>query len=99
MYEVPAVNAAFLADVAEAESILRATFARQSGLDPEGLEMRVCAGTVLAALLAALRYWYDAGGREPLVDVVRRTLDLLETSLTALGTGPVQGAPTTPTAS
>jgi AcrR family transcriptional regulator len=87
MYDVPAVNAAFLADVAEAESVLRSTFGRQTGLAPEGLEMRVYAGTVLAAMLAALRFWYDAEGRESLVDVVRRTIDLLETTL---GAGPAQ---------
>lgn len=97
MYEVPAVNAAFLADVAEAESILRETFARQAGQDPEGLEMRVSAGTVLAALLAALRYWYDADGRESLVDVIRRTIDLLEVSLATLGDGTGR-APTSSTA-
>ena len=44
-------------------------------------------GTVLAAMLAALRFWYDAEGRESLVDVVRRTIDLLETTL---GAGPAQ---------
>ncbi|MFF8635838.1 hypothetical protein ACF052_16805 [Streptomyces pilosus] len=57
--------------------------ARRTGLDPDGLEVRVCATAPAGGLLEASRYWAEHGHTDDLADLVDRALDVFEHGLPA----------------
>ncbi|MFD5909157.1 TetR/AcrR family transcriptional regulator [Streptomyces massasporeus] len=81
--EVPAVRARMLENAAATGRLLRDALAERSGLDPDGLELRVFAMSVMGGLLEASHYWAETGHRDDIRDLVDRALDVLEHGLPA----------------
>ncbi|MFJ4277862.1 TetR/AcrR family transcriptional regulator [Streptomyces massasporeus] len=81
--EVPAVRARMLENAAGTGRLLRDALAERSGLDPDGLELRVFAMSVMSGLMEASHYWAETGHRDDIRDLVDRALDVLEHGLPA----------------
>ncbi|MGW5129927.1 TetR/AcrR family transcriptional regulator [Streptomyces sp. NPDC004135] len=81
--EVPAVRARMLESTAVTGRLLREALAERSGLDPDGLELRVFAMSVMGGLMEASRYWAETGHRDDIRVLVDRALDVLEHGLPA----------------
>ncbi|MEV5351420.1 TetR family transcriptional regulator [Streptomyces sp. NPDC052693] len=81
--EVPAVRARMMERTATTGRLLREALAERSGLDPDGLELRVFAMSVMGGLLEASHYWAETGHREDIRVLVDRALDVLEHGLPA----------------
>ncbi|MEV4785653.1 TetR family transcriptional regulator [Streptomyces tuirus] len=81
--EVPAVRARMLENAATTGRLLRDALAERSGLDPDGLELRVFAMSVMGGLMEASHYWAETGHRDDIRDLVDRALDVLEHGLPA----------------
>ncbi|MGW0615331.1 TetR/AcrR family transcriptional regulator [Streptomyces sp. NPDC002788] len=79
--EVPAVRARMMESMAAAGQLLRAGLAERSGLDPDSLELRVFAMSVMGGLLEASHYWAETGHRDDIRDLVDRALNVLEHGL------------------
>ncbi|MFF7374201.1 TetR/AcrR family transcriptional regulator [Streptomyces massasporeus] len=81
--EVPAVRARMLENAAATGRLLRDALAERSGLDPDGLELRVFAMSVMGGLMEVSHYWAETGHRDDIRDLVDRALDVLEHGLPA----------------
>jgi AcrR family transcriptional regulator len=81
--EVPAVRARMMESMATTGRLLREALAERSGLDPDGLELRVFAMSVLGGLMEASHYWAETGHRDDVRVLVDRALDVLEHGLPA----------------
>ncbi|MFE6405803.1 TetR/AcrR family transcriptional regulator [Streptomyces sp. NPDC057837] len=79
--EVPAVRARMMESMATTGRLLREALAERSGLDPDGLELRVFAMSVMGGLMEASHYWAETGHRDDIRDLVDRALDVLEHGL------------------
>ncbi|MFJ7339186.1 TetR/AcrR family transcriptional regulator [Streptomyces sp. NPDC101110] len=79
--EVPAVRARMLQSTAATGRLLRQALAERSGLDPEGLELRVFAMAVMSGLTEVSHYWAETGHRHDIRDLVDRALVVLEHGL------------------
>ncbi|MFF7732842.1 TetR family transcriptional regulator [Streptomyces sp. NPDC007984] len=82
--EVPAVRARMREDAAVTGRLLRDTLAERSGLDPDSLELRVLAMSVMGGLMETCHYWAETGHRDDIRDLVDRALDVLEHGLPAV---------------
>ncbi|MFI6851975.1 TetR/AcrR family transcriptional regulator [Streptomyces sp. NPDC050416] len=79
--EVPAVRARMMESMAATGRLLREALAERSGLDPDSLELRVFAMSVLGGLTEVSRYWAETGHRDDIRELVDRALDVLEHGL------------------
>ncbi|MEU3850019.1 TetR family transcriptional regulator [Streptomyces sp. NPDC029554] len=79
--EVPAVRARMTESMAATGRLLREALAERSGLDPDGLELRVFAMSVIGGLMEASHYWAETGHRDDIRVLVDRALDVLEHGL------------------
>ncbi|MGK5693989.1 TetR/AcrR family transcriptional regulator [Streptomyces sp. URMC 128] len=79
--EVPAVRARMAESMATTGRLLREGLAERSGLDPDSLELRVFARSVLGGLMEVSRYWAETGHRDDIRELVDRALDVLEHGL------------------
>ncbi|MFF8014412.1 TetR family transcriptional regulator [Streptomyces sp. NPDC007929] len=82
--EVPAVRARMREDAAVTGRLLRDTLAERSGLDPDSLELRILAMSVMGGLMETCHYWAETGHRDDIRDLVDRALDVLEHGLPAV---------------
>ncbi|CAM5490299.1 putative HTH-type transcriptional regulator TcmR [Streptomyces afghaniensis 772] len=80
--EVPAVRARMTESMAATGRLLREALAERSGLDPDSLELRVFAMSVMGGLLEVSHYWAETGHRDDVRELVDRALDVLEHGLT-----------------
>lgn len=87
MLEVPALRARLWGFLQENETLLCQVFAAQSGRDPEDFELRVAAGAIIGAIMAALTEWIQSDGRTDMAVLLDRALLLLEAGLATVGTG------------
>ncbi|MER8222444.1 TetR family transcriptional regulator [Streptomyces sp. NPDC094143] len=81
--EIPAVRARMMESMATTGRLLREALAERSGLDPDGLELRVFAMSVMGGLMEASHYWAETGHRDDVRVLVDRALDVLEHGLPA----------------
>ncbi|MFJ8592791.1 TetR/AcrR family transcriptional regulator [Streptomyces sp. NPDC093598] len=81
--EVPAVRARTMESMAATGRLLREALAERSGLDPDGLELRVFAMSVMGGLMEVSHYWAETGHRDDIRVLVDRALDVLEHGLPA----------------
>ncbi|MEV5394844.1 TetR family transcriptional regulator [Streptomyces cellulosae] len=81
MREVPAVRARMRETVTGIGRTLAEAIAARTGLDPEGLEVRVHATALAGGLLEATMYWAEHGHREDYADLADRALDVIEHGL------------------
>jgi AcrR family transcriptional regulator len=79
--EVPAVRARMMESMAATGRLLREALAERSGLDPDGLELRVFAMSVMGGLMEVSHYWAETGHRDDIRELADRALDVLEHGL------------------
>ncbi|MGW5614540.1 TetR/AcrR family transcriptional regulator [Streptomyces sp. NPDC003877] len=79
--EVPAVRARMAQSTAATGRLLCEVLAERFGLDPDGLELRVFAMSVLGGLLEVSHYWAETGHRDDVRDLADRALSVLERGL------------------
>ncbi|MFJ8545488.1 TetR/AcrR family transcriptional regulator [Streptomyces sp. NPDC093586] len=85
MSEVPAVRSRMLESTSVTGRLLARAIAARTGLDPEGVEVRVLSASLVACLVEVSRYWAEHGHEENLADLAERALDVLEHGLPASG--------------
>jgi AcrR family transcriptional regulator len=88
MLEVPALRARLWGFLQENEAVLCQVFAAQSGRDPKDFELRVAAGAIIGAIMAALTEWVRNDGQTDMAALLDRALQLLEVGLAKVWTGP-----------
>jgi AcrR family transcriptional regulator len=88
MLGVPALRARLWGFLQENEAVLCQVFAAQSGRDPEDFELRVAAGAIIGAIMAALTEWIRSDGQSDMAALLDRALHLLEAGLASVGTDP-----------
>ncbi|MFC8836330.1 TetR/AcrR family transcriptional regulator [Streptomyces griseoincarnatus] len=81
MLEVPAVRARMRETLTGIGRTLADAIAGRTGLDPDGLEVRVHAMALTGGLLEATMYWAEHGHREDYADLVDRAIDVIEHGL------------------
>ncbi|MBD0422965.1 TetR family transcriptional regulator [Streptomyces sp. TRM S81-3] len=83
MSEVPAVRSRMLESMSVTGRTLARAIAERTGLDPDGLEVRVVSMSLMGGVLEATHYWAEHGHRGDLADLVDRALDAVEHGLPA----------------
>jgi AcrR family transcriptional regulator len=78
---VPAVRARMVESMSETGRMLRQALAERSGLDPDGLEVRVCAMSLIGGLMETSLYWAENDFKGDLSEHLNHALDVLEHGL------------------
>ncbi|MCF3132594.1 TetR family transcriptional regulator [Streptomyces olivochromogenes] len=81
MVEVPAVRSRMMESMSVTGRMLCQAVAERTGRDPDSLEVRVYAMSLIGGLMETSLYWAENGHREDLADLIDRTLDVLEHGL------------------
>ncbi|MFH9178386.1 TetR/AcrR family transcriptional regulator [Streptomyces albogriseolus] len=81
MLETPAVRARMRETLTDTGRVLAEAIAGRTGLDPDGLEVRVHAMSLVGGLLEATMYWAEHGHREDYADLADRAVDVIEHGL------------------
>lgn len=79
--QVPAVRARMVASMSETSRLLREAIAERSGLDPNGLEVRVCAMSLIGGLMEVSMYWAENGFEDDMSTLLGKALDVMEHGL------------------
>ncbi|MFF2199358.1 TetR/AcrR family transcriptional regulator [Streptomyces sp. NPDC058145] len=79
--QVPAVRSRMVESMSETGRLLRGALAERAGLDPDGLEVRVYAMSLVGGMMEAYMAWAENDFEGDLRDLVRRALDVLEHGL------------------
>jgi AcrR family transcriptional regulator len=79
--EVPAVRSRMMEHMSATGRLLRQAIADRTGLDPDSLEVRVYAMSLIGGLMEASMYWAENGHEGDLRDLVDRALDVLDHGL------------------
>ncbi|MEU9173924.1 TetR/AcrR family transcriptional regulator [Streptomyces sp. NPDC048420] len=79
--QVPAVRARMLESMSETGRMLRQALGERSGLDPDSLEVRVCAMSLIGGLVEVSLYWAENDFEGELSDHLDHALDVLEHGL------------------
>jgi AcrR family transcriptional regulator len=83
MAEVPAVRSRMMEGMSATGRLLGRAIAERTGLEADGLEVRVVAMSLIGGLMEVSRYWAEHGHEDDLADLVDRALDVLEHGLPA----------------
>ncbi|MFF1453260.1 TetR/AcrR family transcriptional regulator [Streptomyces sp. NPDC058274] len=83
MVDVPAVRSRMMENMSVTGRLLCRAIGERLGRDPDSLEVRVFAMSLIGGLLETSLYWAEGGHREDLAEVVDRAVDVLEHGLTA----------------
>nr|WP_167382956.1 TetR family transcriptional regulator [Streptomyces mangrovisoli] len=81
MVEVPAVRSRMMQSMSSTGRMLCQAIAERTGRDPEGLEVRVYAMSLIGGLMETSLYWAENGHREDFQALLDRTLDVLQHGL------------------
>ncbi|AOR32398.1 TetR family transcriptional regulator [Streptomyces fodineus] len=79
--QVPAVRSRMFESMSETGRMLRAALAERAGLDPDGLEVRVYAMSLIGGLMEVSMYWAENDFEGDLGALMDRALDVLEQGL------------------
>ncbi|MGW1909468.1 TetR/AcrR family transcriptional regulator [Streptomyces sp. NPDC002076] len=79
--EVPAIRSRMFESMASTSLLLRQVVADRTGLDPESLEVRVYAMSLIGGLMEVNRYWGENDQQGDLRELMERALDVLERGL------------------
>ncbi|MEV7342805.1 TetR family transcriptional regulator [Streptomyces sp. NPDC093544] len=82
MVQVPAVRSRMMESMSVTSRILCRAIAERTGKDPDGLEVRVFAMSLIGGLMETSMYWAEGNHQEDFTDLVNRALDVLEKGLT-----------------
>lgn len=83
--EVPAVRSRMAESLSETGRLLTEAIAGRTGLDPDGLEVRVHAMSLTGGLLEVTTYWAEHGHRDDYADLADRALEVITHGLPAGG--------------
>jgi AcrR family transcriptional regulator len=78
---VPALRARTLENFTSTVDLIGAAVAARTGREPGDAEVRVFAGAVVGALIAAIQLWVDTDGEQPLLELIDGALVHLEAGL------------------
>ncbi|MFD6495941.1 TetR/AcrR family transcriptional regulator [Streptomyces sp. NPDC059944] len=92
MAEVPSVRSRMMESASVTGRILSRAIAERVGRDPDSLEARVLAMSLIGALMETSLYWAETGHQEDFADLVDRTVSVLEHGLPP-GNPEATGAP------
>jgi AcrR family transcriptional regulator len=81
MLEVPAVRSRMMESMSVTGRLLSRAIAERSGLDPDSLEVRVFAMSLIGGLMETSLYWAETGQRSDFAELVERTVNVLEHGL------------------
>ncbi|MFE0511275.1 TetR/AcrR family transcriptional regulator [Streptomyces sp. NPDC058964] len=81
MVEVPAVRSRMMESMSVTGRMLCRAIGERTGRDPESLEVRVYAMSLVGGLMETSLYWAANGHRDDFATLVDRTLDVLEHGL------------------
>ncbi|MES5816676.1 TetR family transcriptional regulator [Streptomyces sp. RG80] len=79
--QVPAVRARMVESMTETTRMLREALAARSGLDPDGVQVRVYSMALIGGLMEASLYWAEHDFEGDLRDLVDQALTVLEHGL------------------
>ena len=88
MVEVPAVRSRMMESMSVTGRLLCRVIGERTGRDPEGLEVRVFAMSLIGGLMETSLYWAENDHREDLAALVDRALDVMEHGLERKPEGP-----------
>ncbi len=77
----PALQAVQLQQIDLFAQMIATSLARASGRDAADLDVQVIASSLLWALMAAVRHWYEHGYETPLADEMEQALNVVESGL------------------
>ncbi|GAA0912862.1 TetR/AcrR family transcriptional regulator [Streptomyces thermoalcalitolerans] len=83
--DVPAVRARMTEKLSDTARLVRREVAARTGLDQDGLEVRVFAASLVSGLMEAALYWAEHGHRDEPGALVDRALDVLDRGLPTAG--------------
>jgi AcrR family transcriptional regulator len=81
--QIPAVRARMIESMSATGRLLRGAIAERHGLDPDSLEVRVFAMSMVGGLMEANITWAENDCQDELRDLVDRALDVIEHGLPA----------------
>ncbi|WNM29871.1 TetR/AcrR family transcriptional regulator [Streptomyces sp. Li-HN-5-11] len=81
MVQVPAVRSRMMESMSGTGRMLCQAIGERTGREPESLEVRVYAMSLIGGLMETSMYWAENGHRDDLDALVDRTLDVLEHGL------------------
>ncbi|MFI5793260.1 TetR/AcrR family transcriptional regulator [Streptomyces sp. NPDC051677] len=81
--QVPAVRSRIYESMSDTARTLRGAIAERFGLDPESLEVRVYAMSLIGGLMEVNMHWAEGGCEGDLRGLVDQALDVMEHGLTA----------------
>jgi AcrR family transcriptional regulator len=79
--QVPAVRSRMFENMSQTGTLLREVLGERTGLDPQSLEVRVYAMSLIGGLMEVSMYWAENDFQGDLRDHVNRALDVLERGL------------------
>ncbi|MFI2202200.1 TetR/AcrR family transcriptional regulator [Streptomyces sp. NPDC020192] len=79
--QVPAVRSRMFESMSQTGRMLREALGERFGLDPDGLEVRVYAMSLIGGLMEVSMYWAEKDFEGELGDLMDRALDVLEHGL------------------
>lgn len=85
MLSVPALRARLWDFLQQNEAVLCQLFAAPAGRDPGDFELRVAAGAIIGAIMAALTEWIRSDGDADMTELLDRALGQLEVGLARMG--------------
>ncbi|MFF4044378.1 TetR/AcrR family transcriptional regulator [Streptomyces sp. NPDC001816] len=83
MVQVPAVRSRMMESMSVTGRMLCQAIGQRTGRDPESLEVRVYAMSLIGGLMETSMYWAEHGQRDDYESLVDRTLNVLEHGLPA----------------
>lgn len=92
MVEVPAVRSRMMESASVTGRLLSRAIGERAGRDPDGLEVRVFAMSLIGGLMETSLYWAEGGHQDDFADLVERTVNVLEHGLPP-GNPEATGAP------
>jgi AcrR family transcriptional regulator len=81
MLQVPAVRSRMIESMSATGRMLREAIAERTGRDPDSLEVRVYAMSLIGGLMETSIYWAEHGHQDDFEALLDRTLDVLEHGL------------------
>lgn len=81
MVQVPAVRSRMMESMSSTGRMLCQAIGERTGGDPDGLEIRVHAMSLIGALMETSMYWAENDHRDDFHDLIDRALDVLERGL------------------
>ena len=78
MLEVPSIRARMWDEIQRSEEFICGVLAERTGRRPDDFEVRVTAGTLMGALMTAIREWAASKGREDFLELMKRAIRVVE---------------------